>query len=193
MTATEPGGLSSASQLNNTTPVNGRVHRNLVTARTLTLWNKGHLWIVLSKSGDDSYGVEAAVDGTNCAFPDLTIRRAKTCYIFSVEFTVRWETSLPGTQDVTKTARDTYRLNWTDHITTQTADNTRFVTLLLAVCQAIAQPPQSSGQPRHPPADTIFDADFNVYSGLSSRRFTSDPRDAHLDGRMGMVPILYAQ
>lgn len=49
-------------------------------------------------------------------------------------------------------------------------------------------PEQQRGRPRLPLADMAFATVFKVYSGFSSRRFTSELRAAHDNGLIDHVP-----
>lgn len=54
--------------------------------------------------------------------------------------------------------------------------------LLADLCSSVPQPEQIMGRPRLPLSDMAFAAVFKVYVGFSSRRFTSDLKDAREDG-----------
>jgi transposase len=60
--------------------------------------------------------------------------------------------------------------------------------LLADLCSTVPQPPQSTGRPRLPLADMAFAATFKVYSRFSSRRFSSDLRDAQGRGLITRAP-----
>jgi transposase len=176
------------------TIVNAREQRGREIAKTLTLRKKGDCWVVPSQSGDDPYTVDLTGTIPHCTCPDHTIRRSKCKHIWAVEFTTTVEsttkevTKPDGTTTVTKTVRVTYKQNWPAYNAAQTEEKTRFVALLSMLCRTIPQPSQDSGRPRLPLADMVFGAAFKVYTGFSSRRFTSDLHDAHRDGFIGTAP-----
>ena len=60
--------------------------------------------------------------------------------------------------------------------------------LLRDLCETIPQPPQVIGRPRLPLSDMLFATTFKVYSGFSSRRFTSDIRAAKDAGLVAHAP-----
>jgi transposase len=80
--------------------------------------------------------------------------------------------------------------NWTAYNAAQTEEKRRFVELLADLCSTIPQPPRppGAGRPRLPLADMVFASVFKVYVGFSSRRFTSDLRDAFVDGLIDSTP-----
>jgi transposase len=80
------------------------------------------------------------------------------------------------------------RLNWTAYNAAQSEEKTRFVQLLADPCSSIEQPAQGKGRPRLPLADMVFASVYKVYCGFSSRRFTSDLRDAYANGLVDSRP-----
>src|SRR5215203_5355901 len=79
---------------------------------------------------------------------------------------------------------------WTAYNAAQSEEKARFVTLLADLCNTIPQRPRppGAGRPRLPLADMVFASVFKVYVGFSSRRFTSDLRDAYTDGLIDSRP-----
>ncbi len=81
-------------------------------------------------------------------------------------------------------------LNWTAYNAAQGEEKRRFVELLADLCSTIAQPPRppGAGRPRLPLSDMVFASAFKVYVGFSSRRFTSDLREAYTAGLIDSRP-----
>ena len=78
---------------------------------------------------------------------------------------------------------------WTAYNAAQTEEKTRFVALLADLCGTVPQPKQEGkGRPRLPLSDMLFASVYKVYVGFSSRRFTSDLRDAFVDGYVNSTP-----
>jgi transposase len=78
---------------------------------------------------------------------------------------------------------------WPAYNAAQSEEKTRFVVLLADLCGTVAQPPQTGrGRPRLPLSDMLFASAYKVYVGFSSRRFTSDLRDAYSDGLIDSKP-----
>ena len=60
--------------------------------------------------------------------------------------------------------------------------------LLSDLCSGVPQPPQGLGRPRLPLSDMAFASAFKVYSRFSSRRFSSDLREAQARGLIKRAP-----
>ncbi len=79
--------------------------------------------------------------------------------------------------------------NWTAYNAAQTEEKARFVVLLADLCKTVPPPPQTGrGRPRLPLSDMLFASVYKVYVGFSSRRFTSDLRDAYTNGLIDSRP-----
>ena len=86
------------------------------------------------------------------------------------------------------TAPTTYPQDWPAYNLAQQNEKERFLVLLRDLCSTIPQPPQTTGRPRLPLADMVFAAAYKVYSGFSSRRFTTDIQTAKRDGLIDHAP-----
>ncbi len=80
--------------------------------------------------------------------------------------------------------------NWTAYNAAQSEEKRRFVELLADLCSTIPQPPRppGAGRPRLPLSDMVFASAYKVYVGFSSRRFTSDLREAYTAGLIDSRP-----
>ncbi len=80
--------------------------------------------------------------------------------------------------------------NWTAYNIASCEEKKRFVALLADLCGTVPQPPRlpGAGRPRLPLKDMLFAACYKVYVGFSSRRFTTDLRDAFVDGFIDSTP-----
>ena len=79
--------------------------------------------------------------------------------------------------------------SWTAYNAAQVEEKSRFVELLADLRSTIPQPKQEGrGRPRLPLSDMVFAAVYKVYVGFSSRRFTSDLRDAYAEGLIDSRP-----
>jgi len=122
-----------------------------------------------------------------CTCPDHEETNEACKHIYAVLLVMTTERGEDGS--VTTTAqRVTYSQDWSSYNTAQVEEKDTFMRLLADLCSAIPQPPQTTGRPRLPLADMVFAATFKVYSGFSSRRFSSDLRDAHGRGLVSRVP-----
>ena len=77
---------------------------------------------------------------------------------------------------------------WTTYNAAQTEEKRRFTELLADLCAGVPQPEQTMGRPRLPLSDMVFASVFKVYCGFSSRRFTTDLRDAFVAGHIDTTP-----
>src|ERR687884_194176 len=79
---------------------------------------------------------------------------------------------------------------WAAYNTASCEEKKRFVALLADLCSSVPQPPRlpGAGRARLPLKDMLFACAYKVYVGFSSRRFTSDLRDAFVDGHINTTP-----
>lgn len=151
-------------------------------------------WLVPSPtSNGHTYKVD--LEGQKCTCPDSRFRGQKCKHIFAVEYTIQRETITDGETTVTKTTETvkvtkvTYRQDWTAYNAAQTEEKSRFMELLADLCSNIPQPEQiGAGRPRLPMSDMVFASAYKVYLCFSSRRFTSDLRDAYAKGFVNSTP-----
>jgi transposase len=80
--------------------------------------------------------------------------------------------------------------NWTAYNTASCEEKRRFGALLADLCRGIPQPERTPGpgRPPLPLSDMTFAATYKVYCGFSSRRFTTDLRDAFVEGHIDSTP-----
>jgi hypothetical protein len=78
--------------------------------------------------------------------------------------------------------------NWTAYNHAAVEEKRRFVAVLADLCRTIPQPEQTMGRPRLPLSDMLFSTVYKVYVGFSSRRFTTDLRDAFVAGHIDTTP-----
>jgi len=168
--------------------MDAREERGLVIAATKRIkqGNDG-CWRVPSQTGDGTF---YSVDLTHqkCTCPDHEVRQVKCKHIFAAEFTLQRETKPDGTVTETKTVKITYGQDWSAYNAAQTEEKTHFGVLLAELCRGIPQPEQNTGRPRLPLSDMLFASAFKVYTGFSSRRFTSDMREVHDTGLIASTP-----
>src|SRR5919202_4411660 len=78
---------------------------------------------------------------------------------------------------------------WTSYNAAQSEEKRRFVVLLAELCSTVPQPEQrGKGRPRLPLSDMLFASVYKVYCGFSSRRFTTDLREAFVEGLVNSMP-----
>ncbi len=169
--------------------MDGRQERGLVIAATSKIEKNKLGWKVPSQSGNGNYIVNLDHDSPFCTCPDFETHHVQKCkHIYAVEYTLKREMGDNGLITETKTVKVTYGQDWTAYNTAQTEEKTRFVSLLSDLCKTITQPEQNMGRPRLPLSEMVFASAFKVYSGFSSRRFTSDVNEIHDKGIMANTP-----
>ena len=87
-----------------------------------------------------------------------------------------------------KLTKPRYSRDWPLYNAAQTNEKADFLRLLAQLCGSIQQPPGGEGRPRSLLSDMVFAAVYKVYSLVSSRRFTTDMRDAHARGYVSHPP-----
>jgi transposase len=133
---------------------------------------------VRSQSGNGTYVVNLDNGEPFCTCPDFETRHQKCKHIYAVEFSQKREETPDGKVTETKTMKIIYGQNWTAYNDAQTEEKRHFMSLLADLCNDLQQPEQTAGRPRLPLSDMAFASIFKVYTGFSSRRFTSDMVEA---------------
>jgi transposase len=167
--------------------MNAREERGLVIAAICKLNKTPEGWLVPSQSkGETIYTVDPAKQ--TCTCPDHMDAGHKCKHIYAVEFTVKREYNPDGTvtdtREVTFTERVTYKQDWPSYNHAQSIEKDRLQELLFDLCKTLAEPerPVTCGQKPHTLMDTVFATVFKVYTTCSSRRVSSDLREAHKRG-----------
>ncbi len=165
--------------------MDGRQQRGMAIAASGGAKIDGASWRVDSASTSGRrYRVNPLADSCTCADHDATGLRCK--HVWAAIYTMTAETHDDGT--VTTTTRVTYAQDWSSYNAAQCSEKDSFLSLLADLCETIPQPEQTIGRPRLPLADMIYACTFKVFSGFSSRRFTSDLREAQARGFISKVP-----
>ena len=167
--------------------MDARQEKGLVIAATLAILPKGEkAWIVPSQTLTGRYTVTRTFDGLECTCPDFELRHTICKHGYAVEFYLKREETISpnGERTITETraARVTYPQNWPAYNAAQSAEKELFCHLLRDLCDALPRPERGNGRPPVPVSDALFAACFKVYSGISSRRFMTDMREAAAKG-----------
>ena len=88
----------------------------------------------------------------------------------------------------TETVKLRYKQMWPQYNAAQVNEKARFLSLLYELCAGIDEPIQTMGRPRLTMADMIFSSVFKVYSTVSSRRFMTDLKEAHIRNYIARLP-----
>ena len=144
-------------------------------------------WQVPSQSGMGDYTVDPDVGSCSC--PDHETRAIECKHLLAVRLTLRREKGEGGAYRYTQVAEVRYTQQWTAYNAAQCEEKARFLELLADLCRGVPQPlSRPSGRRPLPLSDMTFGAVYKVYSRLSSRRFTSDLRDAEARGLVAYAP-----
>ena len=169
--------------------MDAREERGLVIAATSKIEQNKLGWKVPSQSGNGAYIVNLDHGQPFCTCPDFEKRQQPCKHIHAVEYVVQREIKPDGTTTLTQSVKLTCTQNWPAYNAAQSEEKTRFGVLLADLCKGIPQPiHEGKGRPALPLADMLFASVYKVYTGFSSRRFTSDLRDAHTDGLVASTP-----
>ena len=173
--------------------MDARKERGLAIAEAGKLKQMGREWFVPSQSGGSRYIVRMDADSPQCTCPDFELREMKCKHIFAVEHMVSKKANPDGTTTVTETVkvsqtvekRTTYKQNWPAYNAAQSVEKDRVQELLRDLLRGVAEPERTCrGRKPHTVKDSLFAMVFKVYSTFSSRRFSSDLREAHDRGFM---------
>jgi len=169
-----------------------REERGLVIAALCKLNKTPEGWLVPSQSKCDTvYNVNP--ERQTCTCPDHQDAGFKCKHIFAVETTIKREFNPDGsvtdTRTMTFTEKVTYKQDWPAYNLAQSIEKDRLQELLADLCSGLIDPEHNGrGRKPHPVRDAIFASVFKVYSTFSSRRFSSDLREAHARGYLA-TPI----
>lgn len=169
--------------------MDAREERGLIIAATSKIEKNKLGWKVPSQSGNGSYVVNLDHGEPFCTCPDFETRHLPCKHIHAVEYVTQRETKPDGSTTVIQSVKVTCTQDWTAYNAAQSEEKTRFGALLADLCKGIPQPlHEGKGRPALPLADMLFASAYKVYTGFSSRRFTSDLRDANTDGLVASTP-----
>jgi hypothetical protein len=167
--------------------MNAREERGLVIAALCKLSRTGDEWMVPSQSaGDWVYTVN--VKAGTCSCPDHAETGFKCKHVYAAEFTMRREVASDGTvtetRSMTFTEKKVYTQNWPAYNAAQSVEKDRVQELLADLLRNVDEPdrPGIRGVRPHTYRDSLFAMAFKVYCLFSSRRFSSDLREAHRRG-----------
>lgn len=167
-----------------------REMRAVHIAATTKLEPDGTGWRVPSQRGDGVYAVEPIADGEwACTCLDYETSLVRCKHILAVVITIRREHGVDPTH-FTDVVKVTYSQNWAAYNAAQCDEKRMFFQLLADLCASIPQPerPRGPGRPRLPLADMIYAIVARAYVGSSSRRFSTDMRDATERGHIDQAP-----
>jgi transposase len=171
-----------------------RAERGRAIAEAGKLEKRHGTWYVPSQTGSGRYVVHPDPECPRCSCPDWELRQMKCKHIFAVEYTIQKQANTDGTTTVTETLtvsatvqkKTTYKQNWTAYNAAQSCEGERVQVLLSDLLRGVPEPQRkpTRGQKPHTVRDSLFAMVYKVYGTLSSRRFSSDLREAHERGHL---------
>jgi transposase len=162
--------------------------RGIAIAESNTVKKNKLGWKVPSQSGNGTYIVNMDNGEPFCTCQHFEATHRKCQHIYAVEFIVQREQTPDGRVTETRTMKITYGQDWTAYNDAQIEEKRRLMALLADLCRGLAQPEQTKGRPRLSLSDMAFASIFKVYTGFSSRRFTSDMVEATTLGYATKTP-----
>ena len=165
----------------------GRRQRGLIIATYCPITPIPIGYRVPSQSGRGDYVVSLG-DEPFCSCPDWEKRRLDCKHIYAVRTLLDPEPNedeLPASLELSKPK---YTQPWSLYNLAQTNEKADFMRLLAQLCESIQEPPQGKGRPRALLADMVFASVHKTHSLFSSRRFSTDMREAHAQGYVTRPP-----
>lgn len=136
-------------------------------------WNNDH-YLVPSDTGDHFYKVDSKT--YECECEDFQWRHQKCKHVMAVEIAFG-QVRKPDTWEP-----KSYDRNWRAYNKSQIEEKGVFLGLLSDLTRAIDGPEQKTGRPAMSLGDMVFSCVYKTYSGMSSRRFSTDLKDAETKG-----------
>jgi hypothetical protein len=168
--------------------MDAREQRGLIIAAVCKLNRMSNVWLVPSQSNANTIYRVDPVKKT-CTCPDHSENGFKCKHQYAVEITAKREFNPDGsvteTESITLTKKTTYKQNWAAYNKAQSMEKDRVQELLHDLCRGLKEPERElwrKGPKPHTVRDSIFACVFKVYTTLSSRRFSSDLREAQARG-----------
>ena len=168
--------------------MDSRQHKGLEIAALSKINRKGEFYSVPSQSGNGQYKVRLGPDECNC--PDFQTNKQKCKHVWAVEFTLQRESgkATPLPDDIVPLRAKNYAQNWPAYRLAQINEKAKLQQLLYELCSGIDEPIQTMGRTRIPMSDMMFAAAYKVYSQVSSRRFMTDLKEAHIRRYISKLP-----
>lgn len=173
--------------------MDAREQRGLVIAATANIVKaqRGAYFVPSQSKSGMKYRVEP--DRQRCDCPDFQAMGLTCKHQYAVRYFIEREKNADGsvtttetmtvTETVEKTVRKTYTQDWPAYNAAQSVEKDRIQELLFDLCRDLPEPEHKGcGRKPHTLRDQLFSMVFKVYSTFSSRRFSSDLREARSRG-----------
>ena len=150
----------------------------------------GSTWVVPSQSQTEgAYIVNAAA--ATCSCPDFELRRCKCKHQWAITFVQTIETDSHGNQTVTQSFSysHTTERDWSSYNAAQVGEKETVQALLRGLCDGIQTPAHPGRGPKPlPMSDAVYAMVLKVYTAMSTRRASTDIKDASDAGHMAKAP-----
>jgi transposase len=172
--------------------MDAREQRGLIIAATCRLnRNPDGTWKVPSQTSKESIFYTVNLETKACTCPDCTESGFICKHYFAASIVHKRDVLADGTmvetKSITLTEKKVYTQNWPAYNLAQATEKRRLRVLLHDLCKNLPErerPASRSGPKPHLVRDCVFSMALKVYTGLSSRRFSTDLLEAH---EMGFV------
>ena len=118
----------------------------------------------------------------SCSCPDWEKRQTDCKHIYAVRTFLQPKPDEDEPPPSLDSGKQRYTQPWALYKAAQTNEKADFLRLLAQLCDSIQEPPHDRGRPPALLSDMVFASVYKVYSLLSSRRFSTDMREAHAQG-----------
>jgi transposase len=163
--------------------MNPRENKGLAIVAQSEITREGNVWKVPSQSSSKFYTTNPFLHTCTCGDFQETSDTCKHQYAVQYLFLRDGGAQLPKAEP-----KPTYKQEWSAYNRAQANEKSRFLELLYELCAGVQDPVQTFGRPRLSFADRLFSVVFKVYAGVSSRRFSSELRDALGKGFLSSAP-----
>src|ERR1041384_5618965 len=153
---------------------------NQIAATSQIQWHQDY-YLVPSENGKHSYKVDTK--NYTCECPDFVWRHEKCKHIIAIELQCGKQ-RMPDTWE----PRPNHTQDWRAYNKSQISEKHVFLGLLSEITRGIDEPESDNGRPALSLGDMIFSCVFKVYSQMSSRRFSTDLKDAEVKGYINEAP-----
>jgi transposase len=159
-----------------------------IAARSRITFTNG-FWHVPAQSTSGTYRVTIGSEPF-CECEDFTLRKLPCKHVLAARLVCAREHHGQAPEIVVDAVpkKLTYKQDWPRYNLAQQTEKRRFQALLYDLCRGLPNVEQKgSGRRWTPLADMVFACTFKVYTGVSSRRFACDLKEAHQRGHLSTL------
>ena len=120
------------------------------------------------------YTIKVTPDGPTCTCANWKSEKEKCKHIYAMEYLIKNGYEKLKEIDYPEIKRKTYSQDWNKYNHAQKIEKREFMKMLSNLLSNIREKEYEFGRPNIPVSDILYALIFKVYSGLSTRRFSSD-------------------